>query len=138
VSDAKFAPITASLMARKGEAAPSLGAKRALDWTSEIFTLREPAWEFRAPSVIEPEIARLKIAAVPPASAAPKPRRIVVSLNPCEFERLGIAAVKKGVTRHELVREFMNAYLERLASELNHHCACLQGGSCRTGPSASG
>jgi hypothetical protein len=150
VSDAKFAPMTASLLARKGEAAPSMGVKRALDWTSEVATLRKPVWEFRTPSVIRPEIARvenngappeiarLENNGAPPAAAASRRRRIVVSLNPCEFERLGIAAVKKGMTRHELVRETMNAYLDRLASELNHHCACLQGGACCAGSSGSG
>jgi hypothetical protein len=52
-------------------------------------------------------------------------------MSPCEFERLGIAAVKKGLSRHDLVRDTVNAFLARLAAEMDHRCACLDGGSQR-------
>ena len=136
MSYAKFAPITASLLARKGEAAPSFGTKRPVAWTSELPALREPVRDIPPSFVTGTEFAHVESAPVQHDVAAPKsvsapekPRRVVVSMSPCEFERLGIAAVKKGVSRHDLVRDTVNAYLAQLASELNHSCACLQDGS---------
>ncbi len=139
MSHAKFAPITAGLLARKGEAAPSFGTKRPIAWTSELPALREPVRDIPPSFATGTEFVHLEHAAPQHATIAPKlaapqekPRRVVVSLSPCEFERLGIAAVKKGVSRHDLVRDTMNAYLARLAAEMNL-CACLNDGSqCTT------
>jgi hypothetical protein len=135
VSYAKFAPITASLLARKGEAAPSFGTKRPGAWTSELPALREPVRDIPASFATGTEFAHADnmsthdSGVVPKSAAAPeKPRRVVVSMSPCEFERLGIAAVKKGVSRHDLVRDTVNAYLALLAVEMNC-CACLDDGS---------
>jgi len=137
VSYSKFAPITESLLSRKGEAAPSLGAKRVFGWGAELKPardhirnpVREPIPE-RIPEpapvvqtqIIHPEIHQ---PAAKPSSLFEKPRRVVVSFSACEFERLGIAAVKKGLSRHDLVRDTMNEYMKRLAKELNFGCACL-------------
>ncbi len=148
MSYAKFAPITAGLLARKGEAAPSFGTKRPVAWTSELPALREPVRDIPASFATGTEFAHVENVPaqhdnIPAhqsgvvsksASAPEKPRRVVVSMSPCEFERLGIAAVKKGVSRHDLVRDTVNAYLAQLASELNHSCACLQDGSHCGGP----
>lgn len=135
MSYAKFAPITAGLLARKGEAAPSFGTKRPVAWTSDLPALREPERDIPASFATGSEFAQIEKAspenAVPASKAggiAEKPRRVVVSLSPCEFERLGIAAVKKGLSRHDLVRDTVNAYLARLAVEMNR-CACLDDGS---------
>lgn len=125
MSHARFAPITGSLLARKGEAAPSLETKRPMDWM--IDSPRDFAKERTAAVGLE-RLERL-IAPSEALSAIRKPRRIMVSLSDCEFERLGIAAVKKGVSRHDLVRDTMNLYLDRLATEMNGRCACLADGS---------
>ncbi len=134
----KFAPITANLLVRKGEAAPSLTSKRIFDWTREPVapSLREEPDEWPDVSAVEP----------PPypehaccqeyvdVSDGRKARRLVLSLTPAEFERLGIAAAKKGLTRHELVQATMRSYLQQLARELHGTCACLSRGddaSCR-------
>jgi hypothetical protein len=137
VSYAKFAPITAGLLARKGEAAPSFGTKRPVAWTSDLPAMREPVRD-APPSFatglefVDSAATQQIIAAQKPAPALEKPRRVVVSMSPCEFERLGIAAVKKGVSRHDLVRDMVNAYVARLAVEMNR-CACLDDGShCAT------
>jgi hypothetical protein len=139
VSYAKFAPITAGLLARKGEAAPSFGAKRPVAWTSDLPALREPMRDIPASFAADTEFHHTEKTS--PESTTPftktlsvveKPRRVVVSLSPCEFERLGIAAIKKGLSRHDLVRDTVNAYLAQLAVELNR-CACLDDGSqCAT------
>ncbi len=135
MSYAKFAPITAGLLARKGEAAPSFGTKRPVAWASDLPAPREPARDVPVSFATGSEFAPVeKTSSESPAhvsKAVPvgeKPRRVVVSLSPCEFERLGIAAVKKGLSRHDLVRDTVNAYLARLAIEMNC-CACLDDGS---------
>jgi hypothetical protein len=136
LSYAKFAPITAGLLARKGEAAPSFGTKRPVAWTSELPAMHEPVRDIPPSFVTGMEFAPVEttplqhdIVVPKSASVFEKPRRVVVSMSPCEFERLGIAAVKKGLSRHDLVRDTVNAYLARLAAEMDHRCACLDGGS---------
>ena len=133
MSYAKFAPITANLLARKGEAAPSFGTKRPVAWTSELPAMREPVRDIPASLVTESEFvenitAQHSVVVSRGPAAIEKPRRVVVSMSPCEFERLGIAAVKKGISRHDLVRDTVNVYLARLAVEMNR-CACLDDGS---------
>jgi hypothetical protein len=144
LSYAKFAPITGTLLARKGEAMPSLGAKRSFGWAHDTLPVRDttPAKEvYReippAPTtqIAPPEPARfpmpveeIHVAAPKPHSVFEKPRRIVVSFTAAEFERLGIAAVKKGISRHDLVRDTMDGFLKRFAADLSAPCACLNGG----------
>ena len=53
------------------------------------------------------------------------PRRIVLSLSPTEHEKLGIAAVKKGLSRNQLVRAALESYLDALMQEYRASCACL-------------
>jgi hypothetical protein len=61
-----------------------------------------------------------------------KPRRLVLALTPHEYETLGLVAVKKGSTRHQLAQEAMDAYFEWLVSEYGEVCGCIVGGAlCR-------
>ena len=138
MSYGKFAPITSGLLARKGEAGPSLGAKRSVTWTSELPAIHEPVRDIPhsvahiADTIPHEAPASHELTATsgkPALAPGEKPRRIVVSFNHCEFERLGIAAVKKSTTPHNLVRDTMNEFLQRLAEELDNRCACLNGGS---------
>jgi hypothetical protein len=66
-------------------------------------------------------------AAAPVAAApdAPKPRRIMVMVPAGDVERLAIAAIKKGKTRHEIVKEALDAYFQRLAFEFSEPCQCM-------------
>ena len=58
---------------------------------------------------------------------------MMVTLSAPEFEKLGIAAVKKGVTRHQLLRDALELHLERLKCEFSE-CGCMiAGGSRREG-----
>ena len=52
-------------------------------------------------------------------------RRIVLSLSPREHEKLGIAAVKEGVPRNQLVRAALDSYLDRLLQTYGASCSCL-------------
>jgi hypothetical protein len=55
---------------------------------------------------------------------------MMVTLTAVEFERLGIAAVKKGVTRHQIVRDALDLHMDRLKREYGG-CGCMAtGGSC--------
>jgi hypothetical protein len=113
MSQPRFAPITASLLARKGEAAP-LVPKQPLAWLHEV-----------TPAPVSA-----------PADTGEKPHRIMVALSAREYETLGIAAVKKGSTRHRIAREAMDHYFAQLAHEFHDQCRCVSdaardGGCCR-------
>ena len=111
MSSAKFAAITASLLARKGDAAPSVVAP------------------VTAPP--RPTLVRRDDQSFPSEPRQPdneKLRRIVVSITQEELERLSIAAIKKGTNRHDIVRAALNDYFRKLSAEFPHPCACMEGG----------
>jgi len=71
----------------------------------------------------------------PPQSG--KPHKMTVVLSAGEYEKLGIAAVKTGVTCHQLVRTALDLHLERLRREYSN-CSCMAaGGSCDGGCGAA-
>ncbi|HEY0107563.1 MAG TPA: hypothetical protein VGB91_15890 [Rhizomicrobium sp.] len=111
MSNPRFSPITAALFARKGDAAPS-DAKPSLAWT-------------RAP--VAPPVPPLPSA--PPVAEEPPPpdarvHRMMLTLTPLEFEKLGIAAVKKGLTRHQVLKAALDVHLTRLKREFGG-CGCM-------------
>jgi hypothetical protein len=60
------------------------------------------------------------------AQAAPKKQhRIMIVLTEEEHETLGILAVKKGFTRHQVLRKALDAYLEWLVDEYGTRCRCI-------------
>jgi hypothetical protein len=128
MSHARFAPMTASLLASKGRAEPSRvngGAKHPL---FKMFGAHpaELAKAFAEPAVLPlPADEGHASDAGPPHPG--KPRRVMVAFTAEEYERLGIAAVKRNVSRHQLVREAMDLYFQRLERELSAQCSCLSG-----------
>ena len=132
MSSPRFAPITSNLLARKGDAVPSsMAGKPSLFWA------RQDA----PPPPIAMDAPRL--APLPPGPPEiGKPHRMMVTLSAAEFEKLGIAAVKKGVTRHQVVRSALDAHLERLKREYGG-CGCMaqpsqsQCGGCTDGCGAA-
>ena len=141
----KFAPITSDLLARKGDAKP---------WQPPSHGLRElvlvpthesdsglPA-DVRAESSPQPRnqpdsaaASRIKTAGSPGAPSE-RTKRFSLALSPAEFERLGVAAVKKGVSRQQILRESMDFYLTDIAQTLMVPCECLSGRSCQRNCSA--
>lgn len=114
----RFAPITSSLLARKGDAMPS-APKPSLFWTREATPPPPPPVTADVP----------RTAPLPPGPLDPgKAHKIMVTLTATEFERLGIAAVKKGATRHQIVRAALDAHLERLKREYGG-CGCMAVGA---------
>ena len=108
MSSAKFASITAGLLARKGEAQP---------WNAA--SVPEPE---RAPLAWRPALA---VAASPPPPPA-KERSCSVRMSAHDYERLGILAVKSGVTRQQLLKDSLAQFLTAKARD--YGCACL--GAC--------
>jgi hypothetical protein len=106
-SSGKFASITAGLLARKGEAQP---------WPA--LTADEPppvAWR---PAPVAP----------PPLISESKDKSCALRMSPHDYERLGILAVKTGVTRPQLLKQALSEFLAARAEE--YGCACL--GACNS------
>ena len=124
MTHSKFAPVTASLLVRKGEAAPSPVATQppaAVTWLSDVSR--------RAPSPDAQEHKFVFHQSEPDVDHGPeKLRRIVLNLTPHEYETLGLVAVKKNSTRHQLAQEAMDAYFDWLMSEYGEACSCIAGG----------
>lgn len=121
MSQIRFTPITSSLLTRKGDAAPSAVAAK-------------PSF-IRANSSAMPLTGEQpnRPAETPPPADIAKPHRMMVTLSASEFEKLGIAAVKKGVTRHQMVRTALDLYLEQLRREFGT-CTCMTlDGTCMAG-----
>ena len=108
---AKFAAITASLLARKGEAQP---------WTQQ----RMPDAD-RAPLLFRHE--PVPLAVTPPPPPPVKERSCSLRMSPQDYERLGILAVKTGSTRQQLLKQALGDLLDAKAQTLS--CACL--GACQ-------
>lgn len=109
MSSAKFASITSSLLARKGEAQP---------WR------QEPLAE---PPVFRPE--PVPLTAAPPPSPPAKDKSCSVRMSAHDYERLGILAVKSNSSRQQLLKDALAAFLEARGRQLS--CACL--GACEKG-----
>jgi hypothetical protein len=118
----KFAAITSSLLARKGEAAPWADNDRApLDWRTEA-----------PPPVLA--VPPPRAVAVPSLSAAApdQMKRCTVKLSQRDYERLGIMAVKKDITRQQFLQSALSRVLDELAREFPTGCSCI-GGNCGRG-----
>jgi hypothetical protein len=122
MAQGKFAAITSSLLARKGEAAPWLESGRTpLAWRSEV-----------APATPPPPALPSMIAPVYKAPVMQAPcdtlKRCTVRLSQDDYERLGLMAVKKDVTRQQLLQAALAEVLAGMAREFSRGCACIGAG----------
>jgi hypothetical protein len=116
----KFAAITSSLLARKGEAAPWADNDRApLDWR----TAAPPP-----PVMASPPPRAVAVPSLP-LTAPDQVKRCTVKLSHRDYERLGIMAVKKDVTRQQFLQSALSRVLDELAHEFPTGCSCI-GGNC--------
>jgi hypothetical protein len=109
MSSAKFASITAGLLARNGEARPWGQAEPVaapLSWHGNI---------------------RAAMSTAPPPPPAGD-RSCSVRMSAHDYERLGILAVKANVTRQQLLKDALNQFLGSKARD--YACACL--GACNS------
>jgi hypothetical protein len=134
MSHGRFAPMTASLLARKGGAVPSTIAPRyaASPVPAEMVRPVQPAPVPVAETAMVPQ-DNDHDAHLPHDPARPK--KLFIALSHREHERLAIAAVKTGLNRHQLVRDALEAYFEQLSRDMREGCACMSGakscsGSC--------
>ena len=131
MSHARFAPMTASLLASKGRAEPSHvngGAKHPLFKMFGAHPAELPK-AFAEPAILP--LSSDETHASDAVAAHPgKLRRVMVAFTAEEYERLGIAAVKRNVSRHQLVREAMDLYFGQMTQALHLGCDCLSGSFC--------
>lgn len=129
----KFAPMTAGLLARKGEAFPSA-----------FFSMPPPSLVSLEANDAAPQ-QRTQTpgpAALPAADRSSemprvrhheieRPHKLRVALSDAEFQKLGLAAVKHSVSRHQLIREALDSYVDRLIEAYRGNCRCIGGeGTC--------
>jgi len=115
MSQGKFASITSSLLARKGEAAPMTGNTGVpLAWRAE-----SPAARLAAPPRTN----------IPPPAPPQTVKRCTVRLSQADYERLGLMAVKRNVTRQHLLQMALTDALAAMARAFPTDCACI-GGAC--------
>ena len=143
MSSGKFASVTASLLARKGEGQPWMQAsaqesvRQPLAWRSDMPTASvaappPEAWGARPAVAAPPPPPRVEIRTAPPAMAAPPPpppvkgKSCSLRMSLHDFERLGILAVKAGVPRQVLLKDALAQLLNTKARD--YGCACL--GEC--------
>lgn len=153
----RFAPITSSLLVRKGEAkpwhmptsdlgefldfapAPQKFAEAPEDdyrlapdyqrWENETKPVFEAKPAFEAKSVFETRPPGVHAEHV---VADDHGKRCSIKLSHEEYERLGIIAVKKDLSRQQVLRQAIDNYLEAASKEFRSQCGCLGGtGGCR-------
>src|SRR5512138_2617630 len=117
VNSAKFASITPDLVVRKGEARP---------WPQYESAVRSP------PLTVRDDEDPLEADVSEPQAVPDGIRRCTMRLTPCEYERLGIVAVKRNTSRQQILRLAVEEYLAAVEQEYGRECGCLGGRSCRT------
>ena len=121
MSSPKFASITASLLARKGEAQPwnSLGNSLGNSLENAAQEAEKVPLAWRTPRAV----------AAPPPPPPAKDKSCAVRMSAHDYERLGILAVKSGVSRQQLLKDALAQFLAGKARD--YGCACL--GACNRG-----
>jgi hypothetical protein len=125
----RFAPITAALLARKGEARP---------WGYDAAEVQlEPQAGFFSPrpAMAKPIADDHANDAVPPvALALPQSgdgiRRLTLRLSRADYERLSLIAAKRDLTRQRLLQQMLHDFLAQAANEYGPQCGCI-GGVCQ-------
>jgi len=126
----KFAPVTAALLARKGEARPwgydGAGPTPEPDagYFSPRATAPSPAHEEHANDASPPPVALAF------SQAGDGMRRLTLRVSQADYERLGLIAAKRDLTRQRLLHRMLDDFLASAAHEYGAQCGCI-GGSCR-------
>ena len=124
----KFAPVTAALLARKGEARPwgydGTGATPEPDAGFYSLHAAAPPHEEHANDVSPSPIA----VALPQTGDGM--RRLTLRVSQADYERIGLIAAKRDLTRQRLLHRMLDDFLAGAAHEYGAQCGCI-GGSCR-------
>lgn len=145
IDESKFGRLTADLLVRKGDAEPS-DIRRTRKRKSETPPLNVVASnlvpEEQGAADESTAYQTADVTSVPgenselllpygvfehtlTQSSPKKQHRIVIVLTEEEHETLGILAVKKGFTRHQVLRKALDGYLEWLVDEYGTRCRCI-------------
>jgi hypothetical protein len=139
MDESKFGRLTSDMMVRKGDAEPS-DIRRSRKHKKDAPALNLVASNPQSPPDHPYQTADQTVVAGEDsdlllpygvfehtlAQAAPKKQhRIMIVLTEEEHETLGILAVKKGFTRHQVLRKALDGYLEWLVDEYGTKCRCI-------------
>jgi hypothetical protein len=124
MSQPRFAGITASLLARKGEAQPwAEPAKKPLSWDTQA-ALPPPEQPRMMPP--PPPMREMSHAPAPALTAVSRDlKKISVRMSHYDYERLGILAIKQGKTRQRLLQETVDGLIGGIMLTFGGSCACL-------------
>lgn len=125
MSNRKFAAMTGSLLARKGEASPSSEPYFVVPSIMREVT-RDVARDVRqAPVEMPPQMEAA------PARSAEASHKIAMRLSEAQHLRLRVAAAQMQVTRQTLLAAALDHYLATVCASGRPDCACLRGeGGC--------
>ena len=145
MDESKFGRLTADMLVRKGDATPS-DIRRPRRRKGE-----QPSLSIVASNPPRDEISPFEAAdqTIVPGddsdlllpygvfehieqAASKKQHRLMIVLSEEEYETLGILAVKKGFTRHQVLRKALDGYLEWLVDEYGTKCRCISS-TCSVG-----
>lgn len=130
MKQAKFTPVTAALLARKGEARPwGDGGTQAWPAPANTPHLLSNGFEVSKRPRVEKEPALsppFSIAAASPTG----PRKLTLRLSPSQYERLGLVATKRDTSRQRLLHHILDQFLATAADTYGAKCGCI-GGSCQ-------
>lgn len=123
MSNRKFASITGSLLARKGEAGPSPATLRSAASTDELRAFSPETW-IGMPDRPAP--------ALHGHDAGAAPHRLTLRLDDDRHRRLCIASARLQTSVQHLVAAALDRYLAALCEDELADCSCLKKrGACR-------
>jgi hypothetical protein len=136
MDESKFGRLTADMLVRKGDAEPSDIRRQRKKKDAPSLSLAPspadqlPAYQTADQTVVPGEdndlLLPYGVFEHTLGQAAPKKQhRIMIVLTEEEHETLGILAVKKGFTRHQVLRKALDGYLEWLVDEYGTKCRCI-------------
>lgn len=142
MSRARYTPVTADLLVRKGQARPwAMPGADGFDFSQPAEISATPALEPEDEARIAAEYAKwMRERDIPPSRTNGHAqrthvqgdgdiRRYTIRLTQSEFERIGIIAVKREMTRQQVLRDAVERYLAAAQQEYKAKCTCL-GGVC--------
>jgi hypothetical protein len=128
MDDSKFARVTANLLVRKGDAAPSAVKEKSSNKPRSRSTTNAAALPLTHDNVVAMNGFHVPDGIFNRTASQHAPRKlhkIMVALSDEEHETLGLIAAKKGFTRHQIVRNALEGYFAWLADEYGRSCRCI-------------
>jgi hypothetical protein len=128
IDESKFGQLSADMLVRKGGAEPSEIRRRRKKGDPPTLNVvvsngEEQGEPLDEDSELLPPYGVFEHTST--QTAPKKQHRIMIALTEGEHETLGILAVKKGFTRHQVLRKALDAYFEWLNDEYGPHCRCV-------------